>query len=288
MLLRSYIVGKLSKGLLLTSFLIALFMVLIQLMQTAHLVLALPPKLSLTYLTLLTLYAYLIALGFSIFVAAASLLHTLREERFFHILYTFGIPARRVLWDLMVAITVIALAGTIASYWVNYQKISYFTKYLKFKFGEELLLTVPPGTFESFENLSVYFEKRNGRHFEHFLLKTCTNLATAREALLEEGGILKLKNSSVFSKINDYYLLTKSEEYTLTIVEPYSHKMNRKKLLGEFAFGAAVFLFALLTFPIFFALQMAKDWSRIQSYLIAFIFVIFQFAVALIVKNLVR
>jgi len=288
MLLRGYIVGKFSKQLLGVSLLIALLMVLAQLMQTAHLVLGLPFKLSVSYLLLVLIYASVVAVGFSVFPAAAGLLTELKEERFFHILYTFGVPARRVLFYLLGALFLITLTGVAVSYFVNYQKIAYFTKYLKFKFGEEILLTAPPKSFSTFETFSVYFEERRGREFKNFLIKLPSATATSRTALLSPNGLLHLRDATLFTEMNGKKALIRSQTYTFNIVSPYTYRGSKKKELAEFAFNAAVFIFALMAFPLFFALLLAKVQTRLGAYLLAFGFLIVQFAVALAVKGALK
>ncbi len=288
MLLRDYVVGLFLKRLLTFSLLASLFTVLIQLLQTAHLVFALPFKLSATYLILLLFYSFILGLGFSLPVAVASTLLTLKEERFFHIIYTFGISHRRVFFYLLTAVLLLASAGMAASPFVNYQKISLLVKYLRFKFGESVLLTVPSRTFVNLENLSVYFERREGKYFDHFLAKAGDDLITAKAAELGKGGLLTLRDSSIFTRWGKYALLIRAKTYYLGMAERYSHPMNRKKLRKETAFGVAVFAFALLIFPLLFYLLLFGNLSRTKVYLLAFGFVVLQFATALAVKAVVK
>jgi len=288
MLLRSYVVGKFTKQLFAVTLLITLLMALAQLMQTAHLILGLSFRLSASYLLLLLAYAFVVAVGFAVFPAAAGFLTTLKEERFFHTLYTFGVPARRVLFYLLGALFLITLTGVAVSFFVNYQKIAYFTKYLKFKFGEEILLTAPPKSFSTFETFSVYFEERRGREFKNFLIKLPSATATSRTALLSPDGLLHLRDATLFTEMSGKKALIKSRTYTFNVVSPYTYRGSKKKERAEFAFNAAVFIFALIAFPLFFALLLAKVQTRLGAYLLAFGFLIVQFAVALAVKGALK
>jgi hypothetical protein len=288
MLLRNYLVGKFTRELLTVSLLISLLMVLTQLMQTAHLVLGLPFKLSAPYLIMLVIYAFVISVGFAVFPATVSLVIALNEDRFFHVIYTFGIPLRRVLLYLWGAVLLISAAGAAASYFSNYQKIAYMTKYMKFKFGEEILLTAPPKSFSTFETFSVYFENREGRTFKHFLIKLPQSTATSERAVLRTNGLLDLYNASVFTKMGNRELLIRSKVYTFNIVSPYSYRANKKKFFAEFMFGVAVYLFAFLTFPLIFYLSVLTAEKRLWAYSISFALIVVQFAIALAVKSVLR
>ena len=287
MLLRSYLLGKFSKQLVFYSSLFSLLILASQLYSTAYLILSLPAKYSVPYLIMVSIYSFFLSLAFSLTLTTAFFIHQLKESKFFHILYTFGFSERKLLKELYIAIFLFSVAGIISSFSVNYQKISHLTKYLKFKFGEEILLTVPPKTFFSTEKLSVYFEERNKNRFKHIVIRFGKEIGTAETAELNKEGILTLNKITIFSPSEGGNYILKSDTYSISLASPYFYKPPHKKVIKEFAFFVALFLFPPMVFPILFYLISKRINTRLKATLTGILFVIIQFVFALTVKVLV-
>ncbi len=287
MRLRSYLFSKFSKQLIYYSLLFGILILTSQLYSTAYLIFALPAKYSVPYLFMVSIYSLFLSLAFSLTVSTAFFIYQLKEIRFFHVLYTFGFSEKKLLKELYIALFFLSIVGIFSSYFVNYQKISHLTKYLKFKFGEEILLTVPPKTFFSTENLSVYFESKKRNSFKHIVIRFGNEIGTAMNAKLGKDGILTLKKITIFSSKGDVNYILKSNSYSISLASPYFYKPHRKKIIKEFAFSIALFLFPLFTFPILFYLVLRKAKTKLKVNLISLLFAIFQFIFALAVKVLV-
>lgn len=287
MLLRQYLLSHFLKTHLSFTLFFTTFIFAIQLFNTFHLLFTLPLWLSLSYIALLLIYTLLIAAGIAIFVSSSSLLNNLKERRTFHILYTFGISERSVLKILWTGVLSIAIGGAIASPFVNYQKISYLVKYMKFQFGEKILLTVPPKSFFTEEGFSFFFTSKGGNIFENVVVKIGKDLATSKKAVLYPDGTLKLEQSSIFEKETGYITWMESKSYTLSLGGEYSYTPNEKKILKNTLFTLTIFVFPLFAFPLFFYLLIRREIGKFSSYMWGLLFTIIQFAVALVVKSIV-
>jgi len=286
MLLSRYLLSNFLKTHLGFTLFFTAFILAIQLFNTFHLLFTLPLWLSLSYIALLLIYTLLIAAGISVFVSSSSLINTLKERRTFHILYTFGVSEKKVLKILWVGILSIAIGGAIASPFVNYQKISYLVKYMKFQFGEKILLTVPPKSFFTEEGLSFFFTSKGGNVFENVVVKVGKDLATSKKAVLYPDGTLKLEDCSIFEKEDAYITWMESKSYTLSLGGEYSYTPSEKKLLKNTFFTLTIFLFPLFAFPLFFYLLLKRAGGKFSSYMWGLLFTLIQFAVALVVKSI--
>ncbi|NPB05627.1 MAG: hypothetical protein GXO08_04520 [Aquificae bacterium] len=287
MVLTSYVFSHFARTVALLSLFLGLFVLAGQFFSTLYLLFALPPLLAAGYLFMLFSYTFLVAMGLSLPLAVANLVYTFKEKRAFHVLYTFGVSEKKVLKVLWAAVLLLSLAGAAASYAVNYQKISHLTKYLKFKFGEKVLLTVPERSFATFDGLTVYFEDRRGNRFQNILLQVGGDLAVARGARLLPYGLLELQNGHLFARQGDYWLLSEGRVYTLNLVGRYSYEPPQKKFLKETAFSAALFLSSAASLPLLFYAVLRRAESRFKALLWGAFFTLLQFVLAVFLKALV-
>ena len=284
MLLHRYLIGRFLKTHLSFTLLFTAFILAAQLFNTVHLLFALPLWSGLSYLALVAVYTLLVGGGAALFMAAADFLFTLKERRTFHILYTFGVSERRVMRIVWLAVASVALAGALASPFINYQKISYLVKYMKFQFGEKILLTIPPRSFFTDEGLSFFFTSKGGNVFENVVVKFGKDLATAKRAVLYPDGTLKLEQTSIFGTQGEYITWMESKSYTLSLGGSYSYTLSGKKVLQNTLFVFALFLFPLLVFPLFFKTIFRRAETKFSAYMWGLLFLVLQFGVALAVK----
>jgi hypothetical protein len=287
MLFTDYLIGRYVKSLLSVSLLFFFFTLAVQLFNTFHLLFTMPLGEALLFLLLLGIYTYILALSLSMFVAGGNLIYQLKEHKIFYVFYTFGVSDRKILLPLQLALVVLSLVGAAAAYVANYQKVSHVSKYLKFQFGKQILLTVPPRSFFAERELSFFFERREGNRFYRVVVKTGDEIVTAKEARLTPEGFLLLKKNSLFTSVAGYNVIMRSDEYKVGLGGGFFYKPPRKKFIKDAAFGVALFLFPPLVFPLFFFLLLRRVSSRFASYMWALAFTFLQFAFALTVKALI-
>lgn len=284
MLLRRYLIGHFLKTHLSLTLLFTAFILAAQLFNTVHLLFALPIWSGLSYLLLVAAYTFLVGAAIAIFVAGADFIYTLKERRTFHILYTFGVSEKRVMRTVWLAVASVALAGALAAPFVNYQKISYLVKYMKFQFGEKILLTVPPKSFFTDEGISFFFTSKGGNVFENVVVKFGKDIATAKRATLYPDGTLRLERTSVFGTQGEYVTWMESESYTLSLGGTYSYTLSGKKILENALFVLTLFIFPLFAFPFFFQTIFKRAETKFSSYMWGILFLVLQFGLALAVK----
>lgn len=287
MLLRRYLISRFYRTYFFLTLMFTAVIAVAQLFPIFHLLFTLPLWHTLAYGAMLLSYTLLLGAALALFPAAADLIHTLKEGRKFHILYTFGISEKRVLKLLWLAVAVVALSGALVAPIINYQKISYITKYIKARFGTEVLLTIPPRTFfTSGEGFAFYYTSREGNSFQNVVVKFGENIATARGAKLFPNGVLKLKNVSLFGREGGYTSWMESRYYTVALGGASSYTLSGKKLLKNALFAVALFLFPLLVFPLFFYTIFGRAETKFSAHLWALLFLVLQFGFALLVKAL--
>ena len=284
MLFRWYLISHFLKRLVAFSFLFAVLVIVFQLFQTVYLIFSLPLELVLSYLLLLVIFTFFLSLAFAVMPALADTLFYLKEYRLLHTFYSFGISQSKIVKTLIIPLFLVAILGSSLSLVINYQKLSYLTKFLKFKFSEKVLLTLPPKSFQSFDQLSVFFEDREGNKFRKIVIKIGEDIATAREGKLLPNGILVLEDASLFSRQGNFYTLMNTQRYTLNIVEKPTLSWKTKKFWENYLFEAVLFLSALPLSVIFSFLFFRKDWGRFKTYLWALFFTFIQVLVAIIAK----
>ncbi len=287
MVLTDYILGHFSRSVLGLALFLAFFILAAQFFSGLYLLFVLPPLQAFGYIFLMVVYTLLIAMALSLPLAASNLIYTFKERRIFHTLYTFGVSEKTVLRRVWLALLMFSIAGAAASLFVNYQKISHLTKYLKFKFSEKALLTVPSGSFANFENLSVYFESKKGMELRNVVVKMGEDVAVAKRAELLPGGLLLLEDSAIFAREGDYLLFMESARYTVNIVDKYSYKPPRRKFLKETVFTVSLFLLPSVFFPFLFYAVLRRAEGRFKALLFGSALMLVQFIVALILKALV-
>ncbi len=287
MVLTDYILGHFARSVLGLSLFLAFFILTAQFFSGLYLLFVLPPLQALGYVFLMVVYTLLIAMALSLPLAASNLIYTFKERRIFHTLYTFGVSEKAVLRRVWLALLMFSIAGAAASLFVNYQKISHLTKYLKFKFSEKALLTVPSGSFANFENLSVYFESKKGTELRNVVVKMGEDVAVAKRAELLPGGLLLLEDSVIFAREGGYLLFMESARYTVNIVDKYSYKPPRRKFLRETVFTVSLFLLPSIFFPFLFYAVLRRAEGRFKALLFGSGLMLVQFIVALILKALV-
>jgi hypothetical protein len=287
MLYKKYLGSFFLKKLLFLSAIFTLVLFTFQVFQYIYLFFSLPLDISFSFLILLLIYNFHLAVALAIFPSLAEVIFYLSENRIFYVLYNFGINDRLILKSFYKPLLVVSILGLLAGFFINYQKISYFSKYLKFKFGERVLLTVPENSFASFEKFSVYFERKKHNKFKNFLIKTDTDLATAKIAeLYPDKGILVLKKTSIFKKMKGFNLLMKGEEYRFNLIEPYSYSWKSKGFWENLAFTSTIYLIPLLLLVPFFRKTKLK-FSRLQVQLWGLFYLIIQFSIALALKAII-
>lgn len=287
MLFTDYLIKSYLKSLLSVSVLFFLFILSIQLFNTLHLLFTMPLKDSLLFLLLIGIYTFVLSLSLSVFVAGGNLIYHLKEHKIFHTFYTFGVSDKRILLPLQLAIATISVTGAVVSYFVNYQKVSHVSKYLKFQFGKQVLLTIPPRSFFAEKELSFFFDKREENRFYRVVVKIGDEIVTAKSAQLTPKGFLVLEKTSLFTSTAGYNVIMKSDEYKVGLGNSFLYKPPAKKFLKNALFGVAMFTFPLFVFPLFFFLLLKKASSRFSCYLWSLGFTFLQFAFALVVKALV-
>ena len=287
MLLENYLIGRFYKDLFLFSLFFTLFGLAAQLFNTFHLIVSMPLWISLSYLVLNLIYTYVLSLGLSTPLVSANLIYELKEHRIFHVLFTFGVSEKRAMKTLWRSILVLSLLGILVSPIINYQRISHITKYLKVKFGERILLTIPPKSFLTEEDFSFFFLKRSGNRFEKVVVQSGSDTATAKEAELKSNGLLVLKSCSLFSKQKDFSTYMESERYILSLGGKYTYTLPKRKLLKNALFLASLFLFPILVFPFYFYLIYQRAETKFSTIGWALLITLIQLGLALISKSLV-
>ena len=230
MLLNSYLRDKFAKELLVLSIFFAFFILAVQLFNNFHLLFSLSLWLSAVYLALNVIYTLYLSVAFSLFLVLANILYDLKEKRIFHILFTFGVSEKGVMVIFWRSILILTLIGAFVSPIVNYQKVAQLTKYLKVKFGERILLAVPPKSFLTAENFAVYFGDRKGATFKGVVIKTETDTATAAKAQLKPNGVLVLSNCSLFSERKNLKIFMRSDKYLISLGYSYDYTPKVKRM----------------------------------------------------------
>jgi len=286
-LLTDYVVGKFFRELLPFSAFVTLLIFAIQALGISYLFFSLPWKEVITYTILWLIYAFFLSVALSTPLVLGNIILTLKEERVFHILNTFGFSEWVVFRRLFLGMLVLTTVGIFASFFVNYQKISYITKYLKFQFKERILLSVPRESFFQGESFSFYFDNREGNRFEHIVIKTPQEVASALEGELTPDGLLVLRKFSLFSGRDKTFIFAKGDKYELSLTGSYHYTLPTKKLVENLAFMVTLFLTPLLFLPLMFYIFLKRTETRFKTYLTALGMVILQFAIASLVKALV-
>ncbi len=283
MLLRNYLLGKFIRRWFVFSLLLTGVVILVQLMQTAYLIFSLPPLYWSLYLLMLAVYSHYITAAVALPVAVADFVYYLKEERVLHVLYTFGVSHLRVLKHLLLTFGVLFLFGIGFARYINYQNIGYYIHFLKYKYGENLLLNIPPRTFVSWGKNSFYFEKRDGNGFVHFLMKSPSALATSQRARLERDGLI-LQNSSIFSSESDYKIWLEAQRYIFPFKGHFSYRLSAKRLKREIAFNISLYAAAVICSIAVFFIILKGRFGYTETILISFAAVVVEFIAAFATK----
>jgi hypothetical protein len=286
-LLTDFLLGKFFKELLILSLIFTFVLLFFQIFNISYLFVSLPFKKVIFYLFLWLSYTYFLATATATPIVLGNFIFTLKEERFFHTLYTFGFSEKKVFNRLGFALLIVSVIGIFSAFFVNYQKISYITKFLKYQYGERILLNVPKQSFYKGEEFSFYFENRKGNKFSKLIVKTPEEIASAYRGELTANGVLKLERFSLFMEKNNGCFLAKGKTYEVSLLGGFHTILSKKKLKKNSVFTVVLFLFPLILYPFMFKVFFKKTDTRFKTMLTAFGFVIVQFVLALVVKSIV-
>lgn len=284
MLFYNYLIGKFLRNLFFISLFFGVLIFVAQLFPVIHL---LDFGSGIICLLLIAIHTFVISLGASIFIAAADFIQTLKEGKVFHILYTFGISEKKVLNLLWKIIFFISALGILSSTFINYQKISYLLKYIKFEYSQKFLLTVPPDSFASKEGFSFFYTQKDGNTFENIVMKIDKKLITAKRAQFNNNGTLVLKQTSVFVFNPSNIRWMDSKKYIFSLQGSFTYHPKPKRFLENMLFLIGLFSFPILIFPFFFYVIFNKAKTKFRAYIWAILFLIIQFAIALVAKSIV-
>ena len=284
MLFHNYLTAKFLRNLILISLFFGVLIFVAQLFPVIHL---LNFGGGIVCLVLIAIHTFVLSLGIAIFIAAADFIQTLKENRVFHILYTFGVSEKKVLNLLWKIIFFISILGILSSPFINYQKISYVLKHIKFQYSQRFLLTVPPDSFASKGEFSFFYTQKDENTFENVVMRVDKKLITAKSAQLSDNGTLILNQTSVFVFNSPNIRWMESQKYIFPLQGSFTYHPKPKKFLENMLFTTGLFLFPTIVFPFFFYLIFRRVKTKMKAYIWAILFVIIQFTVALAVKSIV-
>ncbi|MCS6957166.1 MAG: LptF/LptG family permease [Aquificaceae bacterium] len=197
------------------SFTLTFVFLIFQIVRFDQIILQLPIRESLPFLSLWFFYYLFYMLPVSLFISFAINLFELKESKKLHIIQSFGIePAKVYTKSLLLAFPFFA-SLFVGSSILKEEDVSYIRKQLMIKYYAYIITSIPPKSFHSFGQFTLYVEERDGNRLGGVFFKFQEGVVIAKRAqvkkeeiIFEKGSLLTHKEGKTFSTDFSTYRLS--------------------------------------------------------------------------------
>lgn len=198
----------------LTGFLFTFLFLIFQVVKLDQVIFRLPPNQSLPFLLLWLFYYLSYMLPLSFFIAFSLSLFEFKESKKLHVIQSFGIKPSHLYTRSVMYLSPILLALVVSSLLINEGHIGYLRRQLTLEYYTLMLTSVPPKTFQTLGQFTLYVEERHSNRLEGVFFKFQEGVVFAKEAyvkdkeiIFEKGSLLTQREGKTFSTDFDLYRL---------------------------------------------------------------------------------
>lgn len=239
----------------LIGFLFTFLFLVFQIIRLDQIIFRLPPRDSLPFLLLWFFYYFSYMLPTALFISFALNLYELKENKKLHIIQSFGIRPLSIYTKSLLFLTPLIFALSLASSILKEEDISSVRKKLMLKYYALIITSVPPKSFHSFGQFTLYVEKRQDYSLEGIFFKFNEGVVIARRARVEGGETITFEEGSVLTQREGKTFSTDFKVYRLSLnqVLEEDKKPSRSKHLAG--------IFNTLTLPLLMGLAYRLVWQ---------------------------
>lgn len=280
MLFRWFFWRFLKLSLLIVSLLTFLFFIL-QVIKLDQIIFRLPLKESFPFMLLWLFYHFSYLLPLSLFIAFSLSLFEFKDSKKLQIIQSFGIKPYHLYTKSVVYLLPILIALCISSLLINEEHIGYIRRQLILKYYTLVITSIPPKSFQTFGQFTLYVESREGSRLEGIFFKLQEGVVLAKRAyvkdeeiLFENGSLLTQREGKTFSTDFNIYRLN------LKMVMPKEDIKNR------YALGVLNTLSPLLLLAIAYLLVQALEHHHRFYYAVGIISIVYEVFLFLLKQRL--
>uniref|UniRef100_A0A7C2ZFN0 LptF/LptG family permease n=1 Tax=Hydrogenobacter sp. TaxID=2152829 RepID=A0A7C2ZFN0_9AQUI len=262
-------------------FIFTFLFLVFQVIKLDQILFRLPPNQSFPFLLLWLFYYFSYMLPLSLFIAFSLSLFEFKESKKLHIIQSFGIKASHLYTKSIMYMFPILLALVVSSFLVNEDHIGYLRRQLTLKYYTLMLTSIPPKSFQTFGQFTLYVEGRDGSRLEGIFFKFQEGVVIAKgayvkdeEIIFEKGSLLTQREGKTFSTDFDTYRLN------LKMVMP---KENIKKMYTVSIVNALSPLFLL---AISYLLVQVLEYHHRFYYMVGLISILYELMLFLLKQKL--
>lgn len=265
---------KVLKTAFLIGFLFTFLFLVFQIIRLDQIIFRLPLSDSLPFLLLWFFYYFSYMLPTALFIAFALNLYELKESKKLYVIQSFGLRPLRLYEKSLLFLIPLLFALSFVSYILREEDISSVRKRLMLKYYALIITSVPPQSFQTFGQFTLYVEKRQGDNLEGIFFKFNEGVLVARRASIKGGGTITFEEGSLLTQREGKTFSTDFKVYRLSlsqVLEEDRQTSRRKHLVG---------IFNVLSVPLLMGIAYRLVWltKHHQSfyYLIGLLSVLYQ------------
>lgn len=198
----------------LISLLITFLFLITQVIKFDQIIFNLPLMESVPFFLFMFFYYFIYLLPISIFIAFSVVLFEFKESKKLKIIQSFGINPRRIYINSLLYTMPLLLAITSVFYLIKEEDIGYLRSSLTLKYYTYIITSIPPNSFHTFGQFTLYVENREGNILEDVFFRSQEGVVIAKRAyvkgeeiVFEKGSFLTQKEGKTFSTDFDNYRL---------------------------------------------------------------------------------
>jgi len=219
---------------ILISFLLTFLFLIFQIIRLDQIVFQLPLRDSLPFFFLWFLFYFSYMLPTAIFISFAFSLFELKESKKLHVIQSFGLSPASIYKNSLLMLSPLLLALSFVFYMLREEDIGFVRRQLMLKYYALIITSIPPKSFQSFGQFTLYAEKRDGNHLEGIFFKFNEGVVIAKKAKVE-GGEITFEGGSLLTQREGKTFATDFKTYRLslnTIVNESKKTSSRDYIAG--------------------------------------------------------
>ena len=208
---------------------LAFMLIAVQLFRLGNVIFGLPPDMSLPFLFVWFSNYSLFFIPDGVFVASVAVVFWLKEKKLLQVIYSFGIPPRRILFYILVPALIFSFLQIAFSTFLHEEKVSFVRKKLILSYKDRLIENLPPRTFLRTGSVVIYAERKDKGGIKNLFFKYKDLTVLAKEAIYEGNEVFVFRDGSLLTRESNKFLLTEFKTYRLNLGESIGSIKYREK-----------------------------------------------------------
>lgn len=228
-------------------------------------------------------YYFIYFLPLGIILSSLTFFYKLIKQKKIQIFYVFGISPYDIIKKSLLVVILPVIIGIGFSFLITEEDITYAKNYMLQEFAKKAIESIPPKTFTSIEDYSVFFDKKQQDTFFNIFIHSQNKYIYAKEAYYKNG-VLKVRNGEILSNENGKNYVVSFNAFDIQLYKLTKNSLSNNKIKKDTIFE----IINIVLSPIFvlmgFFIISKTDMSSNVFYMFLAFSVIFHEAITTLIK----